>query len=66
MDVVGSKNKDDTHHVLNFDEPVAARYIRVEPTLWNAWPTMRCGFIARPASKEQTAPQAPSEEEIER
>ena len=66
MDVVGSKNKDDTHHVLNFDEPVAARYIRVEPTLWNAYPTMRCGFIARPASKEQTAPQAPSEEEIER
>ena len=66
MDVVGSKNYDDTHHVLYFDEPVVARYIRVEPTLWRNYPTMRCGFIARPASKEQTAPQAPSEEEIER
>jgi len=66
MDVVGSKNNDDTHHVLYFDEPVVARYIRVEPTLWHGHPTMRCGFIARPASTEQTVPQAPSEEEIER
>ncbi len=66
MDVVGSKDKDDTHHVLYFDEPVVARYVRVEPMAWNVHPTMRCGFIARPASTEQTAPQAPSEEEIER
>ena len=47
-------------------EPVVARYIRVEPMAWHGLPTMRCGFIARPASTEQTAPQAPSEEEIER
>jgi len=66
MDVVGSKNNDDTHHMLYFDEPVVARYIRVEPTAWHGLPAMRCGFIARPASTEQTVPQAPSEEEIER
>jgi len=65
MDVANSKDRD-THHVLYFDEPVVARYIRVEPTAWHMHPTMRCGFIARPASKEQTVPQAPSEEEIER
>jgi len=66
MDVVGSKNNDNTHHTLYFDEPVVARYIRVEPMAWNVHPTMRCGFMARPASKEQTVPPAPSEEEIER